>query len=151
MLKLYSDEIFQICDKAFIISHDTIYGGTVIGTSVTMNELTIQLDAPIYGTMTVYRKNAFHDELTARSALYARNHQRFMAYKEEIKTLDDLLAFPMTHILTGEDMDEQARQAYTVRAEELGHPLFPANTDDADLLRHAISQNNKPLDTSHIV
>lgn len=138
MLKLYSNELFHINDKAFVISHDTIYEATVIGTSADMRTLTVQLAAPVYGTMTVYSKNAFHDELTARSALYARHHQQFMKYKEEIKTLDDLLAFPMNHIIAGEDMDEQARQAYTVRAEELGHPLFPANTDDADLLRHAI-------------
>lgn len=105
-----------------------------------LHKLTVQIDAPIYGTMTIYCKNAFHDELTARSAMYARNYQRFMDYKAEIKTLDDLLTFSLTHILAGEEMDELARQAYTARAKELGHPLFQPDTIDPDLLLHAIGR-----------
>lgn len=149
MLKLYSNEMFNINDKAFVISHDTVYESTVVGTSADMRLLTVQLAAPVYGTMSVYSKNAFHDELTARSALYARNHQRFLKYKAEIKTLTDLLTFPLTHLIAGEDMDEQARQAYTVRAEELGYPLFDENSEDWALLQHATAPyQGKRLDTS---
>lgn len=139
MLKLYSNETFRVLDTAFIIYQDNfIYKGQVIGSSIT--KLTVQIDAPIYGTMTIYCKSAFHDELTARSAMYARNYQRFMDYKAEIKTLDDLLTFSLTHILAGEEMDELARQAYTARAKELGHPLFQPDTIDPDLLLHAIGR-----------
>lgn len=144
MLTMYSNESFEIGENVFVIYCDEVRPALITGKTVDpadakcAEHLDLKLGAPIYGSVTVRAHNAFHDELTARSALYARNFQRFMQYKAEIKDITDLLTFPMTHVITGEDMDEQARMAYTDRAKELGYPLIPENKDDADLLRHAL-------------
>lgn len=148
MLTMYSNESFEIGENVFVIYCDEVRPALITGKTVDpadakcAEHLDLKLGAPIYGSVTVRAHNTFHDELTARSALYARNFQRFMQYKAEIKDITDLLTFPMTHVITGEDMDEQARMAYTDRAKELGYTLIPENKDDADLLRHALRTDN---------
>lgn len=155
MLNTHSKEVFDVGENIFVIYCDNVYPALITGTDIDPKDevcpqhLDLKLGAPIYGSVTVRTHNAFHDELTARSALYARNFQLFQKYKAEIKDITDLLTFPMTHVIAGEDMDEQARMAYTDRAKELGFPLIPENKDDADLLRHALLRH--ALDASKII
>ena len=108
MLNTHSKEVFNVGENIFVIYCDNVYPALITGTDIDPKDevcprhLDLKLGAPIYGSVTVRAHNVFHDELAARSAMYARNFQRFQKYKAEIKDLTDLLTFPMTHVIAGE-------------------------------------------------
>ena len=80
-----------------------------------------------YGTLTVLDQNVFSFEEDAKSAIYAEDHKNLMAFKENIQSIDDLIAFPLDHCLVGDYYDPIARLAYTLRAQELGFVLEGEN------------------------
>lgn len=116
---------FKVGNTVYFIYHDDIITGTVtdIQTNNERTVLTVKGDAPWYGTWNTFAENAFTDNCTARSELYAREHNRLKAYKAEIKDLTDLMRFAMRHNIADGDRDEAARLAFVSRAEELGYKL----------------------------
>lgn len=116
---------FKTGNTVHFIHHEDIITGTVtdIQTNDGRTVLTVKGNAPWYGTWNTFAENAFTDNCTARSELYARQHNRLKAYKDEIKDLTDLMRFAMRYNIADEDRDEVARLAFVSRAEELGYKL----------------------------
>ena len=74
-----------------------------------------------YGTFTVLEDYIFATKEDAHKANIEASANIVRQYKAEIKTLKDLLEFPLTHCLAcGEDYtDYEAQRAYRIRANEL--------------------------------
>ncbi len=74
-----------------------------------------------YGTFGVAENCVFATKEDAQKAYYKLSAKRVEQYKKEIKTLKDLLEFPLTHCLACGDeyTDYDAQRAYRIRANEL--------------------------------
>ena len=69
-----------------------------------------------------YPVDQLYDSLDAiRDALNKEWKHNINVYKEQIKTVEDLINFPLNHCFNGEEYtDEEAMCAYKERAKELG-------------------------------
>lgn len=127
--KYFSSERFQPGEACAIIHYDEVYNATVLSVdedekdAICPYHVTVKLGAPIYGTVTKRGCDVYHDAIAARSALYGRLHERLLRYKSEITDLHSLLQFALNHQLYGDMVDQEARLAFTMRADELGYPL----------------------------
>lgn len=74
-----------------------------------------------YGTFEVVEHRVFATKEDALKAYYRLSAKRVEQYKKEIKTLKDLLEFPLTHCLAcgNEYTDYDAQRAYRIRVAEL--------------------------------
>lgn len=67
------------------------------------------------GLHDIPKKDIFLQKEDAELALRCREQQSLQAYLDEIQTPQDLLAFPLSHTLTGPNIDYPARIAYETK------------------------------------
>lgn len=73
-----------------------------------------------YGNMTVAANNIWATVDEAFNEIERRKLDSVTKYCEEIKTINDLIAFPIHHCLNGEEYTNyEALKAYKIRAKEL--------------------------------
>ena len=73
-----------------------------------------------YGTSTRKIEALYPSSTAAYEAYFKKNIENTNKYKDEIKTLKDLVVFPLYNCLNGEEYtDYDAKEAYKQRAKEL--------------------------------
>lgn len=72
-----------------------------------------------YGEYTAWADECFRTEDEIKEYIKAKHEKAVEAYRKEIKTVEDFVKFPLSHILYGEDANFDAREAYVTRAKEL--------------------------------
>ena len=61
----------------------------------------------------------------AQVAIQQKQNDQVAKYKNQIKTVDDLINFPLTHCFMGEEYtDDEVVRAYKERANELGFEIY---------------------------
>ena len=121
-LPILSDDILEVNDEAWVIYHGDVYPCDVEDMPdcpyKDINTITIRIADGI-GLHEVNRTDVFLRKADAGAALRFREYKAMHAYLQEIKTLDDLHRFPLTHVLTGSEPDYAARMAYEIKRAEL--------------------------------
>lgn len=73
-----------------------------------------------YGTSTRRMKDLYPSLTAAYDAYFKKSIENTRKYKDEIKTIQDLVAFPLNHCLNGSEYtDYDAKTAYKQKAKEL--------------------------------
>lgn len=121
-LPILSDDILEVNDEAWVIYHGDVYPCDVEDMPdcpyKDIDTITIRIADGI-GLHEVNRTDVFLRKADAGAALRFREYKAMHAYLQEIKTLDDLHQFPLTHVLTGPEPDYAARMAYEIKRMEL--------------------------------
>lgn len=121
-LPILSDDILEVNDEAWVIYHGDVYPCNVEDMPdcpyKDIDTITIRIANGI-GLHEVNRTDVFLRREAAETALRLREYKVMQTYLQEIKTLDDLHQFPLTHVLTGSEPDYAARMAYELKRLEL--------------------------------
>jgi hypothetical protein len=78
-----------------------------------------ETDNRFYGEAGSTVEDTFLTGPEARQAAVKRSDDLYDSYCREIKTVEDLVNFPLHHCLTGEDAEEEARRAYEKRLKDI--------------------------------
>ncbi len=117
--------VYKKGDDVFIIDAKTnnVHPARVIDIKYDRfeSEITYEVRDTTNGGKNVLReKHIYSRYLDAKEAKKAMDDARVEAYKKEMPDGQSLLAFPLSHNLSGEEFDEFALTAYKERAKELG-------------------------------
>lgn len=124
---------FEKGEKGFVIYNDNVYPFTALMVSCLPDEFVFaHFDAPFYGNATVRQTDCFLTEEDARACMNARNQKQIADYKKTITDVNSLLNFALTHVIAGENTDEQAKQAFVEAAVSMGY--LSAKKPSADTL-----------------
>lgn len=72
-----------------------------------------------FGQVAIVEQDIYLTHEEASAAYEIKRDKIIYDYCKSIKSLEDLLKFPLDNILTGDDADEEAFEAYKIRAREL--------------------------------
>ena len=121
-LPILSDDILEVNDEAWVIYHGDVYPCDIEDMPdcpyKDIDTITIRIADGI-GLHEVNRTDVFLRREAAETALRLREYKVIQTYLQEIKTLDDLHQFPLTHVLTGPEPDYADRMAYELKRLEL--------------------------------
>ena len=121
-LPILSDDILEVNDEAWVIYHGDVYPCDVEDMPdcpyKDIDTITIRIADGI-GLHEINKTDVFLRREAAETALRLREYKVMQTYLQEIKTLDDLHQFPLTHVLTGPEPDYAARMAYELKRLEL--------------------------------
>lgn len=117
-----SNHAFKKGEKGFVIYQDNVYSFTTLMVSHTPEDfLFVHFDPPFYGNATVRQTDCFPTENEAKVCLKNRQQKQVDDYKKLISDVNSLLNFALTHVIAGDDIDEQAKQAFMESAMSMGY------------------------------
>lgn len=111
---------YKIGDKVFILTDKYIAEEVEIVDYVNSSSASYYLVKTKYGKVGILENYIYKTKEVALATIQSKCEEKIQKYlKEELISIEDVIKFPLYHIISGPDFDKSAREAYKIKVGEL--------------------------------